>query len=451
MVGKVLAWVKAHLMPVICIVIVCISLPVAYVFSTKMAKRVEGELQSKVKSELNKVDHQRVSYQLQAFTSGGEEVSLSHPPNAALTKWFAEQGELLRAEADLVADEGLRFNKRDHGVLVSGLFPEPTNSDDRRLKPYEFLRVLMGYRSQASVVDALMDRVSGGEPPDPARVAIQIDEEKTRYLAELERQRGPGQSLSTAEQEAMVAHLREARIDQYRRQALRLSVYLDPEVLLTAIEIPDEEPATPPSPASLFEKQWNVWVVTDILDAIALANTDNRGRPQRVVVPTSSGSLGSIVKRVNSIDVRIGGENLYGSLGYRGDKAVVERQAMGSNAGLAGTADTLSLTGRLSHPDNQVYDVIDVRLDLIVDVERLPRLLRAFEEINFMSVLDVDLEEVDVWKELQDGYVYGKGSIAQATIMVETVWLRDWTAALMPPEFAAGLGVEGFIETDDDD
>ncbi len=449
--GKILGWVKAHVIPVICVAIVIVSLPVAYVFSSKMAKSVSEDLQSKVKSEFSKVHQQNVNYQLPAYSPEMEAVLLSHPPNAAITSWFREQAEQIRAEAESVTEAGIRFNNRDHAPLVAGLFPEPTNPDDRRLKPYEFLRALMGYRGAPSVVDALMDRVSAGTPPDSARVAIQIDEERTRYIAELERERGPGQNLSAEEREAMAAHLREARIARYRSQAGRLSVYINPAVLQAAIEIPETEPANPPSLATLFEKQWNVWVVTDMLDAIARANTDDRGRTQRVV-PVSSGSPGSIVKRVNAIDVRIGGsgEQYLGSLVYQGERTVADRPTPSSGkGGLVGIAEEYSLTGRLSNPDNQVYDVIDVRLDLVVDVERLPRLLQAFEEVNFMSVLDVDIEEIDVWQDLQEGYVYGGGSIARATVLLETLWLRDWTVPLMPPAFRAGLGVEGSGGGDD--
>ncbi len=445
--GKILAWVKAHLIPVICIAIVVVSLPVAYVFSSNMAKGVKEELQAKVKTEFQKVERQNVSYQLPSFASDMEEVSLSHPPNDAITKWFADHASALEQEAGQVSQAALAFNKRDHQVLVSGMFPEPTNADDRRLKPFEFLRALSGYRGAESVVDRLLGRVNGGSPPDSARVAIGIEEEKTRFIADLERKRGPGQNMSDDEQEAMTAHLREARIDQYRRQAGRLSVYISPEVLLAALEVPETEPANPPAAANLFEKQWNVWIVTDILDAIALANSDERGRPQRIV-PVSKGSLGSVVKRVNSIEARLGGDNYLGYLVYEGEQTTKDRGGQGSPGGLVGTADSWSLTGRLTHTDNQVYDVIDVSMQLIVDVERLPKLLQAFEEINFMSVLDVDLKEVDPWNDLQEGYVYGSGSIAKATIVLETVWLREWTIPLMPTAFREGIGAKGFENND---
>lgn len=437
MVRKILGWVKGHLIAVISVVLIVVSLPLAYAFSSSMGKSAREDLQKKVEGEFKKVDRQNVSYQVPVFAPGMERVELSRPPNARVTAWFREQIEALSAEAARVSGEALAFNRRGHEVLVEGLFPKPQNEDDRRLKPYEFLRQLYEWRGRPSIGVRLAERVQGGMPPESLRVATKLQDERTRFIADLERQRGPGQQLSAQEQEAMTAHLRQARIDEYVRQARRLGVYVDPAKLDEAVEVSAVEPATPPSLSELFEKQWNIWILEDVLDAIALANTDDRGRAMRVDE--------AIVKRIVDIAVRIGGSgggDSYSNLYYAGEATVADRASRGEQAGIVGTDPQISLSGRFSNPGNQVYDVVEVKLELIVDAERLPRLFQAFGEVNFMSVLDVDLEAVDVWKDLDEGFVYGDGSIMKATLIVETIWLREWTAPLMPSAFAAGLGVE---------
>ncbi len=438
MFGKIIAWIKGHLAAVLSIVVIVVVLPTAWFVSSGMGRTTRENLQKKVEAEFKKVDRQNVTYRLPAFEPGMEEVELSRPPNEKVTRWFSDRLAEMQGEVQRVTEEAIAFNKRDHEPLVEGLFPEPTNEDDRRLKPYEFLRLLYSWRGRPSIGERLVQRINGGTPPDPIRVATKLQDERTRFIADLERQRGPGQDLSAEEEEALREHLMRARIGEYERQARRLSVYADPEQINAAIEVPDEEPATPPSLSRLFELQWNVWIAEDILDAIALANTDERGRPMRVNEAP--------VKRIMDMRINLGGEgdSAINGFYYEGAATVKDRPTARGENGLVGTRDEWSLTGRYSHPDNQLYDVIEVKLVLIVDAERLPKVLDAFPATNFMSVLDLDLESVDVWKDLRDGYVYGSGSILKATMTVETVWLRAWTAPLMPPAFREALGVEGF-------
>jgi len=434
MVGKVIGWVCGHLVAVVCVLVVVVSLPVAYVMSGKWGHKVREEIQKKIEGESKKVERQNVSYSLARLSPGMEAVEVNRPPNDRVTDWFGARLEEMRGEGERVTAEALAFNRRGHVVLVEGLFPEPGNSDDRRLKPYEFLRALMGYRKSPSVVDVLMERVNGGVPPDSLRVATKLQDERTRFVADLERKRGPGQNLSEDEQKELTAHLRESRINEYRRQAGRLGLYVDPGMLGEALEIPQSEPATAPPLSHLFEKQWNVWIASDILDAIALANTDERGRPMRVGE--------AVVKRLLSMKIKLGGTSKWNEFPYEGEETVKDRDGARGEDGLVGVRDEMSLTGRYTHPDNDLYDVVEVRLEVIGDATRLPRLLEAFSETNFMSVLDMDLEAVDVWKDLEDGYVYGDGSIVKATLTIETVWLREWTVPMMPAAFREGIGAK---------
>lgn len=431
---NVLTWMRKRIVLVVAVVLIVIALPAAWWISSGLNASFRQAQQEKVDAELRKVGGQEVVYQLPALSPEAERVEVRSAPNERLTAWFGEQAERQRQEAQLVAEQAAAFNRRDREPLVQGLFPEPSTARDAQIKPYEFLRALIGYRGAPSVVDQLMEQVGAGSPPEPQRVRDRIETVSGAFLAELERRRGPGQQLSTSEQEEMDDRLRQARIDAYQQQARKLSMYIERDVLREAIEMPaDASPASPPSVHQLFEYQFNVWVVEDVLRALDIANRDERGRRQRVDE--------GVVKRVLSIDVDIN-ERQYSLPVFVGEQNVAARSSPPSQGGLVGTSADWSITGRFSHPDNQVYDVVEVQLSIVADARRLPRLLESFGRANFMSVLDVDLQEVDVWEDLRLGFYYGTEPVVRADITVETVWLRSWTAPLMPERWREGLAAQ---------
>ncbi len=98
----------------------------------------------------------------------------------------------------------------------------------------------------------------------------------------------------------------------------------------------------------------------------------------------------------------------------------------------------VSLTGRTSNP---LYDVRYVQLVVIVDTQRIPELLDSLVRQNFITVIDVQYDAVDAFDEASNGYFYGGGGVSMLTLELETVWLREWTAAFMPPDLKRALGI----------
>jgi hypothetical protein len=99
---------------------------------------------------------------------------------------------------------------------------------------------------------------------------------------------------------------------------------------------------------------------------------------------------------------------------------------------LIATDASASVTGRVSHDGNQLYDVRPVTLSLIVSSERLPEILDAISSTNFMSVIDLDVSRVDPWEDLKQGYYYGDEHVVRVDLTIETIWLRQWLKAYMP-------------------
>ncbi|MCB9845053.1 MAG: hypothetical protein H6811_03585 [Phycisphaeraceae bacterium] len=426
---NVMEWVKKNLLIVICLAVIIISLPASWLISGRWNGAVRKSAQKKVDAELKKVSNQNVTYQLPSLAPGVERVELSAPPNPKLTQWFDQRIAEQNAEAQAVAADALAFNRRDHRPLVDSLFPSPPDAVAERLQPIEFVRALIGHRARPGVAQQMLDLINAGQPPAPSRVLAKLQDDRARFIADLERQRGPSPNLSAEETRQIADRLAQSRIEEYQRQSRRFSVYCGPEVINAAIGAPAAEPASALPLETLFQMQWATWIVEDLLAAVRTANSDERARLQRV----EDGA----VKRIEEISI-----DWPVSVPIYGDNSVASRPGQGTQDGVVGTSDSWSLTGRVSNPDNQVYDAISARMTLIVDSERLPQLIDALARTNFMSVLDVDLEEVDVWKELQRGYVFGASSVVRARIEIETIWLRQWTAPLMPEVWRTGLGAQ---------
>jgi|GEM_PF-1197688 len=107
-------------------------------------------------------------------------------------------------------------------------------------------------------------------------------------------------------------------------------------------------------------------------------------------------------------------------------------------------------TGRVS---NGVFDVRHTRLVIDIEASKLPEFMNELHKTNFMSVIKAQVEDIDEYEVLQDGYVYGDSDVVRASLVVESLWFRKWTADLMPklvkqkllilpPDTAAGDGTD---------
>ena len=97
-----------------------------------------------------------------------------------------------------------------------------------------------------------------------------------------------------------------------------------------------------------------------------------------------------------------------------------------------------SPTGRVS---NALYDVKHVWVSAVVDVRQLPAFFDNLSRVNFMTVLLLQMHPVDEYDALQQGFIYGTSDEVQVDMLIETIWFRQWTAPLMPPEVRTVLGI----------
>lgn len=460
---QVLAWIKARLVIVILCVLMVAMIPAAYVVSNMLNKDLRERQTKLFNEEKQKITRaSKVDYRLPKISSSESDsmLSESREPNDAVTKWYAQQRTERVEQARRVAEAATELNRWEHGPIIPG-FPPARGSDERsvgRRASIDLARALTGIgrggATGRSAYDDLFDRFGAGRPLTREVLGRTLGDFETR---ELDRLAGSatGGTVTPAQREELNKQLVDLRLSELRRNAEDFSFYASPAVLFDAgpgsgqrmrgtdekrtwSVIPTVVPDRPTT-SEAYVWQWDFWAITDVLRAISRANRDMTGDPTPV--------RDSVVKRVESL--RIEAFPMPASVSLGDDPGGM--MSGGMDTGTASTAATqrVTMTGRAGTSE---YDLRHVSLVVIVSSERLPGLLGSINRTNLMTVTDVDLQEVDVWADLRDGYFYGDEHVVRATIEIESVWLRNWTKQFMPDSVRSALGVPEDVvgrQTDD--
>lgn len=453
---NVLGWVKKNLIIVISVVLILVFLPVGWVFSSRWNASVQQSATQAYNSTRTELDRAgSVSYSLPAVLEGEEPISVSRAPNRVVTEFFREQKAMREAQVGDIVERGTAFNRGDHGELVPGLLPSAASNSALRLLGLEMAEQIAGTRDadgnviRPSVYDLLLRRLNAGGPPNPAELGGLLSEfgtrEQERYAA------GSTDNRLTEDQSRELAEgLVRRRLQEYAGRARSLTFYATPDALRTAqneagwSNIPD----APPSQSEITEARafvwlWDYWVVTDVLRAVALANTD----PVSGAMTVPDAPVKRVERlRISEVDLpaqdAAGGQDNFGSIGGRDPYAR-------PGAGQSGDAAQAGPTTHTGRTGDESYDVRRVELTVIASSQDLPRLFEALGRVNYMTVTGVRLDPVDVWAHLEAGYFYGEDHVVRATVDIETVWLRSWTLPLMPDRVRQAVGAP--VETQGQD
>lgn len=460
----VLGWVKGHIIIVVMVLVMLALLPTAYIVSMTMNAGITKRQAQAYNDEKQKISRAaKVTYTLPRISSTESEASLSQSraPNDHVTNWYAEQRRVREAQIAEVTAAAIALNRADRQPLVSNFPPGPgANDRDQRYAARAVAEAITGGRAgNQSAYAMLFERMGAGEPPAREEVARSIDEYQDRELDAMTSQ-SPSGNVTQQQRDALAGRLVERRLAEYRRGADVVSFYGSPSVLYDGGEsagslrgmggsrggrtagtstIPSTMPDNPPSLTEAYMWQWDFWVVEDLLRAVVRANADATGDP----LPASA----AVVKRVESIrldpfpmpqsaSASSGASEDPFSMGGGGPMGFPGAKSTGSEAG---AAPKVTLTGRKS--GDGPYDLRHATMTVIVSSARLPRFLSAIRATNLMTVADLDIEEIDVWQDLAQGYFYGEENVVRATLRIETVWLREWTKRFMPQDVRKALGI----------
>lgn len=446
----IFGWIKSHLVMVVSTVVIVVALPLGWVFSSKLNKGIREDQEKRVSQAYNKIKNAKVTYVIPSLLPDEPSWSQSLPPNPYLTAYVKEERDKRLAQAAGVVETVINFNKDGHRILEPRLLPVPESPQQETRLKYEFLDRMAGdpVTGVKTIYADLLRSIGAGDAPDPVKLATTIQDLQTRESERMIAESGTG-SISPEEQEQLTKLLADRRLAEAQRRAKDISVFMtmdafDPQAFgAESAQIPPIDqrarPATQtPTLAEAFGWNFDYWVVSDLLKAVDKANTDAGG--------TRANVENALVKRVERLGVEAlpiknaggdAGGDMFDPFGQPiQDDTDVEIMSEGSDP-------SVSVTGRVS---NAEYDVVKARMTLVVDAERLPGLFKAFAETNLITVLDMDVSEVDLWDDLRQGYYYGDAPVVRVSLELETIWHRDWTVPMMPRSVRKALGV---VETDE--
>ncbi|MHC4129307.1 MAG: hypothetical protein ACYTE6_03970 [Planctomycetota bacterium] len=440
----VLNWIKSNVYTVVFLAIMVVAPVALWVVSGRMNAAVRADVQARAGkiSELDRLE--KTNVELSIPGPDNPKVSATIPVNRRFLDRYQEVVDKISQDAEQIRARVVQMNCKGRGVLLDELFPDPP-SHLRETLPGQMYRALLSAHEQ------LLKDCEAGAPPSVEDMVIDLEAARDRYQTQI-LMRSAG-DLSEDEQIALTEQLTKERLSIYAETANDIKLY----ATLAELSVPDEserpERAEGYANTQMFDWQWQYWIKEDILKGLHAAN-----EPYGSVVDAP-------VKRLVSLTVLDGpvpqesagaatdssrGGGSPGGFGPAGGggRRSGGRQAAASGARPAVAADpsrevpldySVSFTGRT---DNPLYDVRLVELVIVVESARIPEVFDALARRNFITVIaPVQVDALDLFGAIKDGYFYGAAPVSQLTLTLETIWLREWTAQYMPAELKQALGI----------
>ena len=359
--------------------------------------------------------------------------------------------ERMRDQLQRVFERAEGINRPDREMLVEGLFPNADRTADLPITARFAYRRKVPMILGEPVEDDNLVRLNAGEPPDAERVGQQIAEDEREFRRQYQGQSGEDVSLTADQQRQLLEEKRDRTLQMIRDRAEAVHLYaeMDPDneafpFTMRQSLVNPAPGAGSPTPALLWEAQLELWIMQDIARAIARVNAVDNPSANVATAP---------VKRLLDVTVLPGYVGIHTKGGLEESMARRSGSTRGAAEGLyehpahptlddpdqrLETAFHYTPSGRVS---NALYDVRHAQLRAVVDVRKLPELLDALSHVNFMTVLRVEVSDVNEFQALREGYFYGTGDCVEVTLLIESIWLRSWTEPLMPDATKRYLGI----------
>ncbi len=487
---EIVAWMKLNPLTVISIAVIVLALGFIGYIRLWEAPAFEKEVAAR-QQDINKLQQ----YQNQTITVPPE--NADDPPevrrgitiNQNTVKVLNEIYANLNGQSDQVLAAAVEINRQGHQVLVDGLFPNTPDSLALRARAHyrDALPTLLGSAQRArrlreatasTVEDGTglqLPYLNAGLPPQTDAIQLALDQKVDEAASS-----GDLTAMTDKQREDLLAEQRVLLMNQLIQQAGTINIYADPNLGDATNPNPDfplqvaalGQTEASPTADELWEGQLQLWILQDIVKAIALANdvantrdhgTDDKGQP----IPSSV--LNAPVKRLLELEVLPGyvGLHTVGGVGTltgtttTRTAAAVPRPRTGGTANTNGTALYGPPAGGLTTPprettladnfmfgptgrsSNGIFDVRHARLVVFADYQMLPEFFNALSKVNLMTILDARYTDLDEYGTDGIGslYLYGSGDIVRAEFIIETLWLREWTAPLMPEKVKQYVGL----------
>ena len=434
-------WIKANPLTMVAGMVAIISVVFLWIVNTGGSRFVE-RMNSRGRDISQLKILQRTEVQVPPAQPDEFERRLNIAVNQAAIDQLSRVYKLLNQEAMEIFKSAVEQNQRYHDPMLSGLFPEPAEVS----KPFEvkdvyrniFVSMLGPYETDAS-----WPKLNAAPPPSRRQMMAVVKKTEVHYLASFFPPKQSVAELTTEEAADLEALVLEKLIDFLQEHAKKIHLYAN-----TALGEPGfpfdvgqwSDPGPRPLMSEIWEGQVGLWIQRDIAAAISKANgVENK----------KTSVIDTVVKRLIEIEIVPGYVGLHGARGGFADHSSVITPGTGLlNPEEVNHAQdkvssreyfALSPTGRGS---NAIYDVRHVKVSLICDSQKLPILFSSLHAMNLMTILQLNTTSVDEYDALREGYFYGSGDVVRVDLLLESIWLRDWTVKLMPPSVRNMLGVQ---------
>lgn len=343
--------------------------------------------------------------------------------NKAAIDYLKRVFSQMQGDYNQIRDLAIKHNQGDatrgmHLPIIEGLFPDPGLRESvlyYARKPYEdSFSEMLGPDAQG----AQYPRLNAGEPVPKVRLEKAVEPLERNLRARYGLQ--TNEALTPTQQIELQREKRTATIDLLRQNARAIHIYANVNAFQRDVW------AAKPQIENVWESQLNLWIQQDIVQTISRTN--------RVSDPKAN-VIGSPIKRLNSIKV------VPGYVGINSGGGMSSHSGYGQVA----SAETklpddfsIASSGRLS---NTIYDVKHVWVDMDIDIQQLPIFMDELVQTNFMTVLKMELNDVDEYQLLSEGYFMGSADVVHVRMLIETLWLRAWVSPMMPKRIRELIGV----------
>jgi hypothetical protein len=211
--------------------------------------------------------------------------------------------------------------------------------------------------------------------------------------------------------------------------AQQKKVYLAPDAL---VQNPNVIANNVPATVDIWYAQVALWIQQDVCNAIAQANAK------------STNILNAPIKHLIKLNIPqppgMYTLQLVAAAGAAPGTAPPAAPVEGGDTQTLPktTNDANGITGRVSNP---FYDVIRFQLVLNVEASQVPYVISALSANRLLSVYNMDVVAVDSTERAAAGFIYGANPVVQLNLKCETLFMRKWTAPLMPDNVKTALGI----------
>ncbi len=440
--AKWIAFLKQRWVPITCGLIVIIA-PLAAYFSLDF---VRAPVVAKIKDRVDAYEKlgglEKTSVDVRA--ADGSVRTESAYINKALIEELTKHQEALAADAQGIYQSAVDRNRAGRGVSqdIAEYLPKPKNESARdvNLLRENALPLLIKQR------DALITLMKMSGPSKSDEALDRVQRAETEHLTGVLMKKQRSEVTDPKELAELNARLVDTRLALITENAAGIEVYLRPGAILWRDKLASAKdgdskaaPAVEFALAQLFQFQWDMWVVEDVLKAIQQVNSKSDASGKRVPI----GVVQAPVKCINRLLVTpIAG--LVPADAAAGATADASAEAPAGEAIDPKTDVAPDFAASINGlRTNQLFDVRDATLVVVCETTAVPKLVNALSAQNFITVTGLSLVPADTFAAARQGYAFGSQPCSEVTLKLQSVWLRDWTTESMPKGMMAAIKTAG--------